>query len=59
MIEYGMSTIVRRVRRGMTILFITMANAIPRMNSMTTVTSMMSVLTQTACHHSESDRITP
>ncbi len=51
MIEYGMSTIVRSVRRGMMILFMTMARAMPRTNSMITVMTMTSVLTHTAFHH--------
>ena len=58
MIEYGIRTIVRSVRRGMTILFMTMASAMPSTNSTATVMTMISVLIQTALHHSESVRMT-
>ena len=54
MIAYGSRTTVRSVRRGMTILFISIAMAKPRISSTTTVTSVMMSVVHMASQNSES-----
>ena len=58
MIEYGMSTIVRRLFRGMTILCIVMAITMPSTSSATTVTTVMNSVTPVACQNTGSVRAT-
>ena len=58
MIEYGMSTIVRSVRRGMTIRCITSAMMKPRTSSTTTVMTVMRTVAPIALQKTESPKET-
>ena len=56
MMAYGISTIVRSVRRGSTTLFISNAIAKPRINSNTSVTTTMKNVVMNASQNRPSPR---